>query len=122
LQKHFLQDWQIGDHGFCLPCKEHFIAIHVDEMFVTSNRDQHDIEDVIHIPLPIDPMNPERGLMGLLLIPVSLIPLLNADGTVFQWETEWIEIRAMETVQKVEGGGTVTLSLLRALKVQVEKK
>jgi len=26
LQPYFPQDWQVGDHGFCLPCKEYFIA------------------------------------------------------------------------------------------------
>lgn len=73
-----------------------------------------DARRLIRLPLPIDPINPERGLLGMLNTPPQLTPIYDEDNKIVCWEVGWMDKWDAVLV----GGKTITEALLRALMQQ----
>lgn len=70
---------------------------------------------LIILPLPIDPVNPERGLLGMIRRFVNLV-LVNNTSWRCLFLDEWYH--GLMTFS----GNTPTLALLRALEAQMEER
>jgi len=76
----------------------------------------------IRLPLPIDPRNPERGLLGMCSPPVQLTPIYNPyqDNAIICWEATWSTEKCGEDRVVSVGADTPELALLKALAHQWE--
>lgn len=72
-----------------------------------------DLTELILLPLPIDPVNPERGLWGMLDWNWFTMEVDGPDVHIFQWDA--IEEEYIWT----SGHCNVTLALLKALAHQI---
>ena len=77
-------------------------------------------ENYLRLPLPIDPVNPERGLLGMCPTPPMLTPIYEKENSheeskVVWWEASWPEEKHGEWVMNVMGGATFTRAMLKAI-------
>ena len=111
LQPYFPKDWLNGDMFYCPRQAQKggdgigFVDYHDFAPDETLSPCCPDI--ALHLPLPIDPVNPERGLWGMI-----------------DWGRWWAHcskgiIEIDDPTHHFEG--TPTFALLRALKVQMEE-
>jgi hypothetical protein len=127
LQKFFREkmgEWQAGDWGWHIGVCDTFLFIYPQgELLMVYWKGHYSLKDVfrsnaIRLPLPIDPVNPERGLWGM------IENLLGVDRITEVWREGWVA--TIRDAKDPEGnlyclGSTPTLALLKALKAQEGK-
>jgi len=119
LQPYFPNDWQTGDMYYCSECG---VRSFIQERYRTTFPANY-VELLpccpkfaLRLPLPIDPVNPGRGL----------IEMIKADGKFLclnEGQEKWrFSITNDGEEVKYYYGITPTLALLRTLKAQMEGK
>lgn len=127
MQRFFLEkrgEWQVGDSGwdtvFCKRCIYIGTVYHGDILHYQFAKEYNTVESpindslILFLPLPIDPVSPERGLWGMLDGYPFLCRQGNADKT---WRLS-ISNRVIGDSALHYWANTPTLALLKALAEQ----
>ncbi len=121
LQPIFPKDWRAGD--WCYDEQTQSLGVYVGE-YSRQGRTSYtiayahclvyadDMSRYLHVPLPIDPVNPERGLWGMVDWS-RLWPVISCAGE--------LGIRRVDKEMGVCNLSPPTLALLKALRVQEGK-
>lgn len=101
-----LKEWQVGDWGYDTIRKISFCIVPLYAIMLNACND-----NILHLPLPIDPRSPERGLWGMVDKTKFRIDLHHLGATLTQMYSN-------NTPFDIKTYPTPTVALLRALECQ----
>jgi hypothetical protein len=111
-------EWQVGDCGYFRGNVFYVTGGTTKQEFYRVNRDklaEEFMAEMLWLPLPIDPINPERGLWGMVAEHATYVKVLDTKDQVS------VEVRRGVSIS-VFYGKTLTEALLRAIIAQEDSK
>lgn len=108
--------WQVGDRFYCLHCKgeDRFLVGRIPPDYICCAELDHLTIEVIRLPLPIDPVNENRGLTGIIKHYTGIRKCTELKEPLYRVDW-WTKNGPEHSVY----GPTTELALLRALCKQV---